>query len=173
MVAIAPGGLRRAQNMRYKILLATLCVMILCITLQVFRHVKRTPDRPAKDVGRLERPGRGRRPIRGTAGGREPVLGAVAGRGVGRLGPVGVRAAAAERRPVPPAGRARRVHQLGRQPVPPGPRRAAHRGHTKGTGQIPFAARRLVPVTHHDVVIHTHTHTYAQQCYSAPIHYYY
>jgi len=135
--------------------------------MQVFRHIQRPPDRPAKDVGGLERPGRGRRPIRGTGGCQPAVLGAVAWRGVGRFRPVGVRAAAVERGPVPPAGRAHRVHQLGRQPVPPGSRRAAHRGHTKGTGQIPFAARRLVPVTHNNVIVHS------PQCYTVPIHYYY
>jgi len=92
--------------------------------------------RPAEDVGGLGRRPRRRR-ARRVGDGRELVLGAVAGRGVGGLGPVRVRAAAAERGPVPPARAARRVHQLGRQPVAPGPRRAADQGHTRRTGQIP------------------------------------
>jgi len=115
---------------------------------QVFRKFRRPSVRPAQDVGGLRRRRRrrrrswrtrGRRRTRGDRG--ELVLGTVAGRGVGRVGSVGVRATASERRAVSPANPAHRVHQLGRQPVPPGPRRAAHQGHTVGTGQIPFAER--------------------------------
>lgn len=118
----------------------------------MFGRSRRASDgRPAQNVGGLERRTRRGRRRRRTRGG-ELVLGA--GRGVGRFGPVGgVRAAAPERRPVPPAEPARGVRQLGRQPVAPGPGRAADQSHTRGTGQVALAAasspRRFVPsVTH-------------------------
>lgn len=113
-----------------------------CCCVQVFRDFRRPFVRPTQDVGGLERRRlRAHRRRRACRDGRQLVLGTVAGRSVGRFRPVGVRAAAAERRPVSPSHFAHRVHQLGRQPVPPGPRRAAHQGHTKGTGQIPAVAR--------------------------------
>lgn len=121
---------------------------------QIFRDVYRWPFVvPAQDVGRF---GRRRRQsggwLRACGGdGGQFVLGVVAGRSVGRFGWVGVCTPAVERRPVPPARPAHRVHQFGRQPVSSRPRGTADQGHTGGTGQIPvnwYAPRRelVVPV---------------------------
>lgn len=119
---------------------------VLCA--QDFRHLGRPPSfGPAQDVGRLGRRTGRRRWRTGVGYGGQLVLGPVAWRSVGRFGSVRVRAPAPERGPVPPADHATGVHRLGRQPVAPGSRRAAHQGHPGGTGQVPVAGQLSAPRT--------------------------